>query len=299
MKNDYLKGVAITLAGVVILSPDALFIKLTGELGAFENTLVRSLYMALAWAIMVRLWKGNLVRSLMAVSRIGLLAAFLLAIDRLFFIEAVRTTTVANMLAIFAAVPAFAALIAFVFFREKCDLVKCVAIGASMLGVAIIFAGDIESASLYGNTMAVLAALFYALYIVCMRFSTRDEVLESLCLSGLIAAAASLPFADLGTISLENVAIIGLQSALLLPVGFALFFSGTRYLPAAEVALIGLLETVLGPVWALMVIGEVPSQHALLGGAIVVLAVSGQAVHGLLRRRQEARLAKPPEPSGA
>ena len=285
MKSDYLKGLAITVAGVVILSPDALFIKLTGELGAFENTLVRSLYMALSWAIMVRLWKGNLLKSLVSVSRIGILAAFLLAIDRLFFIEAVRTTTVANMLAIFAAVPAFAALIAFLFFREKCDLVKCLAIGASMLGVAIIFAGDIGSASLYGNTMAVLAALFYALYIVCMRFSTRDEVLESLCLSGLIAAAASLPFADLGSITMENVAIIGLQSALLLPLGFALFFSGTRFLPAAEVALIGLLETVLGPVWAFIVIGEAPSNHALIGGAIVVLAVSGQALHGLFMRR--------------
>ena len=285
MNNTYLKGLAITVAGVVILSPDALFIKLTGEMGAFENTLVRSLYMALSWAIMVRLWKGNLIKSLMAVSRIGLLAAFLLAIDRLFFIEAVRTTTVANMLVIFATVPAFAGLIAFLFFREKCDLVKCLAIGASMLGVLIIFAGDIGSTSLYGNSMAVLAALFYAIYIVCMRFSTRDEVLESLCLSGLIAAAASLPFADLGSITVENVAIIGLQSAVLLPVGFALFFSGTRYLPAAEVALIGLLETVLGPVWALLVIGEVPSNHALVGGAIVVLAVSGQALHGLLTRR--------------
>jgi drug/metabolite transporter (DMT)-like permease len=299
MKNDYLKGLAITLAGVVILSPDALFIKLTGELGAFENTLVRSLYMALAWAIMVRLWKGNLITSLMAVSRIGLLAAFLLAIDRLFFIEAVRTTTVANMLAIFAAVPAFAALIAFVFFREKCDLVKCLAIGASMLGVFIIFAGDIKSASLYGNTMALLAALFYALYIVCMRFSTRDEVLESLCLSGLIAAVASLPFADLGAISLENVAIIGLQSAVLLPVGFALFFSGTRFLPAAEVALIGLLETVLGPVWAFLVIGEAPSTHALIGGAIVVMAISGQALLGVLTRREAARKEKAPGVSGA
>ena len=295
MNNTYLKGLAITVAGVVILSPDALFIKLTGELGAFENTLVRSLYMALSWAIMVRLWKGNLLKSLVSVSRIGLFAAFLLAIDRLLFIEAVRTTTVANMLAIFAAVPAFAAVIAFVFFREKSDLVKCLAIGASMLGVFIIFAGDIGGASLYGNSMAVLAALFYALYIVCMRFSSRDEVLESLCLSGLIAAAASLPFADIGSITVENVAIIGLQSAVLLPVGFALFFSGTRFLPAAEVALIGLLETVLGPAWALLVIGEVPSNHALVGGAIVVLAVSGQALHGLISRRN----ARPEPAAGA
>ena len=294
MKNDYLKGLAITFAGVIILSPDALLIKLTGEMGAFENTLVRSVFMALSWAVMVRLWRGNLFKSLLALSRIGLLAAVLLAVDRLLFIEAVRTTSVTNMLAIFAAVPAFAALIAYVAFREKCGLAKCLAIAASVVGVMIIFMGDLANGSLYGNTMAVLAALFYALYIVCMRFSKRDEVLESLCISGVIAVAASLPFADLGTISIEHVTLIAFQGALLLPVGFALYFSGTRYLPAAEVALIGLLETVLGPVWAWLVIGEMPTGHALLGGAIVCLAIAGQALHGLITQRNAG---KAPEPA--
>lgn len=294
MKNEYLKGLIITFAGVVILSPDALFIKLAGDLGAFENTLVRSIFMALSWALMVRLWRGNLFTSLLSLSRIGLLAAVLLAVDRLLFIEAVRTISVTNMLAIFAAVPAFAALIAFVVFREKCGLVKCLAILASVIGVMIIFAGDLGSGSLYGNTMAVLAALFFALYIVCLRFSKRDEVLESLCISGLIAAAASLPFADLGTITAQHVSVIALQGALLLPLGFALFFSGTRYLPAAEVALIGLLETVLGPVWAWMVIGETPSDHALAGGGIVVMAISLQALHGVLTRNSST---KAPEPA--
>lgn len=291
MKNEYLKGRFITFAGVVILSPDALLIKLTGELGAFENTLVRSIFMALSWAIMVRMWRGNLFKSLLSLSRIGLLAAVLLAVDRLLFIEAVRTTSVTNMLAIFAAVPAFAALIAFLAFREKCGWVKCLAIAASVVGVAIIFAGDLEAGSLYGNTMAVLAALFFALYIVTLRFSKREEVLESLCISGVIAAVASLPFADIGTISTHDVTIIAFQAALILPVGFALYFAGTRFLPAAEVALIGLLETVLGPAWAWAVIGETPSGHALLGGAIVVLAIVFQALHGLIRR------AATPEPA--
>lgn len=294
MKNEYLKGLLITFAGVIVLSPDALLIKLTGELGAFENTFVRSVFMALSWAVMVRLWRGYLFKSLLAISRIGLLAAVLLAADRLFFIEAVRTTTVTNMLVIFAAVPAFAALIAFLAFREKCGLAKCLAILASVAGVMIIFAGDLGSGSLYGNTMAVLAALFYALYIVCLRFSKRDEVLESLCISGIIAAAASLPFADLGTVTMQDMTIIALQGALLLPIGFALYFTGTRYLPAAEVALIGLLETVLGPVWAWMVIGETPSGHALLGGSIVVLAITLQALHGVLTRNA---VAKTPEPA--
>jgi drug/metabolite transporter (DMT)-like permease len=292
MRNDYLKGLAITFAGVVILSPDALLIKMTAEMGAFENMLVRSIFMALSWALMVRLWKGALVKPLLSVSRIGLLAAVLLAVDRLFFIEAVRTTSVASMLAIFAAVPAFAALIAFVAFRERCGLPKCLAIAASVAGVAIIFAGELE-ASLYGNVMAVFAALFYALYIVCIRFSEREEVLESLCLSGIIAAAASLPFADTGAITSNDVMLIAFQSALLLPLGFALYFAGTRFLPAAEVALIGLLETVLGPVWALIVIGEVPSGHALLGGGIVVLAIFCQALHGLLTRQTEDKAAAP------
>lgn len=284
MRDTYLKGLLITLAGTLALCPDALLIKMTGDMGAMESTFLRSVFLAISWGLMVRVKSGSLWPTVRSLSRIGLMAALLQGVDRIAFVTAVQTTTVANTLTIFASVPAFAALFAYLVLGERCGWVKSAAIAASLAGVIIICFSDLSAGGLFGNAMAVISAVLYAVYIVCMRFSTKDEVLESLFLSAVISAAMTLPFSDLTAINAEGLGIVAFQGLVLLPVGFGLFFTGTRYLPAAEVALIGLLETVFGPVLAWVVIGEMPTQHALIGGAIVVLAVFGQAMHGLLQR---------------
>lgn len=294
VRDSYLKGLLITIAGVAILSPDALLIKMTGHVGVMESTFVRSVFMAIAWGIAVRIRRGSWIMPFMTISRVALLAAALQAVDRLVFIAAVQTTTVANTLTIFASVPAFTALIGFLVLRERCGPAKCIAIAASLIGVGIIFSAELHPQAMFGNAMAVLAALFFAVYIVSLRFAEKDEVLESLCLSGVFAAVMTLPFADVTSIDQHSLMLIAFQGLILLPAGFGLYFSGTRYLPAAEVALIGLLEPVMGPLWAWAVIGEVPTGHAFIGGAIVVLAVLGQALHALYVRRIEA--SRPPAP---
>jgi drug/metabolite transporter (DMT)-like permease len=295
MRDTYLKGLLITLAGTLVLCPDALLIKMTGSMGPMESAFLRSVFMAVSWGIMVRVKTGGLWPSLRSLSPIGLLAALLQGIDRLAFVTAVQTTTVANTLTIFAAVPAFAAIFAYLALGERCGAVKSIAIAASLAGVIIICGSEFSATALFGNAMAVISAVLYAVYIVCLRFSTRDEVLESLFLSAVFSAVMALPFTDLTAINAEGLGIVAFQGLILLPIGFGLFFTGTRYLPAAEVALIGLLETVLGPLLAWAVIAEVPSQHALLGGAIVVLAVFGQALHGLLQRRAQVASPQPAE----
>lgn len=289
VQNTYLKGLAITCAGVLILTPDALLIKLTGAMGPLEGAFLRSFFMALSWAVMLRIMRGGVVRPLLSMSKVGVIAAVLLTIDRYAFVAAVQTTTVANTLIFFAAVPAFTAVVAFFLLKERCGIVNGIAIAASLAGVAIICGSDLERDTLVGNGLAVVSALFYTFYIVCLRFAKRDEVLESLCLSGILGAVSALPFTDVSGLTPGSLAIVALQGLVLLPAGFALYFSGTRYLPAAEVALIGLLETVLAPVWAWAVIAETPTPRAMLGGAVVVFAILGQALYGLHLQRRSAR----------
>ena len=273
---------------MLILAPDALLIKLTGHIGAFENTLIRSIFMALSWALMVRLWKGDLVKSLLAVSRVGLLAAVLLAVDRLFFIEAVRMTSVTNMLAIFAAVPAFAGLIAYFVFREKVRHGQVPRHRGKLLPASlIIFMGDLGGGSLYGNAMAVLAALFYALYIVCMRFSKREEVLE-IALPLRHHRRCRLPSlrGPRAPSRSQDVGLIAFQSALLLPIGFALYFAGTRY-PARGGS--GPDRRSLKPCWAPS--GLLPSSAKCRAtmrwwaGPSSCSPSSGRPLHGMLSRK--------------
>jgi drug/metabolite transporter (DMT)-like permease len=187
---------------------------------------------------------------------------------------------VANTLVIMATVPMFAAILGLVLLREgiRRDLQFCIA--ASFIGVAVTFGGSVGVGSPVGDLFAVATALFYALYLVLLRLEDRNVVLETLLLAGVTAAVLTLPFADPLSVPPADVTILAIQCGLLLPIAFALFFSGVNYLPPAEVALIGLLETVLGPVWVWVFLGEAPGAAALSGGALVVLAVVWSAITG-------------------
>ncbi len=109
---------------------------------------------------------------------------------------------------------------------------------------------------------------------------------------GLVAAAIALPLAD--PLSPQGIDIfwIGLLGLVVIPIAFGLITTGPRYLPAPEVGLIMLLETVLGPIWVWIALGEEPPPMSLVGGAIVIVAL---AVHSLVRLRQQqaARRARP------
>jgi len=110
----------------------------------------------------------------------------------------------------------------------------------------------------------------------------------------------ALPFADPLAIPGRDFGIIAFQGLIQMPVALVLFFAGTRYTPAAEVALMSLLETILGPIWAWLGVGEVPPAASVLGGAIVVAAIALNALAAMLGPRSHAaeRPAPVPPPPG-
>jgi len=271
------RGLILSLAGVLLLTPDALILRLADGVGAFEGSFLRSFFMAIGWTAIIWFLKGNPFHALRRISPLGWLAAVVLSLDILAFVTAVQNTTIANTLMMFAAVPAFAAIMGWWILRERIDNLLAVTIAVSFCGLGLIFWDGIGLGSLLGDTAALFAGLLYALYIVLIKRSGRDEVVETLCVAGIIAALSALPFADLSTVPLRSALIIAAQSSLLLPLAFALYFSGTRYLLATQVALIGLLEPVLGPIWAWVFLDEAPGPRSLLGGAIVICALAMDA----------------------
>jgi len=68
--------------------------------------------------------------------------------------------------------------------------------------------------------------------------------------------------------------------------GFLLITLGARRVPAAEVPLLALTEVVLAPIWVWLWVSEVPGRLTLLGGAVVLAAVLGQAIIRLRRGRR-------------
>jgi drug/metabolite transporter (DMT)-like permease len=99
-----------------------------------------------------------------------------------------------------------------------------------------------------------------------------------MALGGLVAALLALPLASPLTATASDFRYLAISGLVVLPLGFGLLAVAPRYIPGAEVALITLLEAVLGPLWVWLALGEVPAPAAVLGGSIVIGALAFNSV---------------------
>ena len=131
----------------------------------------------------------------------------------------------------------------------------------------------------------MLTGVFFALYTVALRSGRQIDMLPVLCYMSLWAMGAALIMAPTLAISTHDLLICVLLGAGQLALGSALYVMGSRHVPASQIILLTLLEVVLGPVWAWIAVGEVPTALSLAGGAVVICAVLIQAA--LARRAGE------------
>jgi len=205
-----------------------------------------------------------------------LAVAVLTALASASFIVALNHTTVANVLFMQAAAPIFAALIAWIGLREAVSGRTAVAMVVALAGVGVMVGGP-GGVHGIGLALSVLMTICFALSVVITRHRRDISMGPAVCLSQVMVLAVTAPFANPGSIDSRDLALmvaLGIgQSGL----GLAFLTIGARLIPAAEVALITLLEVVLGPLWVWWALSERPGTSTLIGGTVVVAAVVLQA----------------------
>jgi drug/metabolite transporter (DMT)-like permease len=279
------KGILIAGTGAVVLSFEGVIVQLLDS-GPLTILLWRGPLMAagfvgifwLGWARGGGLWRG-----LRAVGGIGVLAAALFAADNVLFIVALTRTSVANTLLILSAAPVFAALLGRAVLGDRVGGRTWAVIAAVLAGVAVILSGSLDRGALLGDLAALGAALSIAGTLVLIRRARGVVMLPSMALGALAAAVAVAPFADPRVGGASDLALLVLLGLVVAPVAFGCIAIGPRYLPAHEVSLLMLLETVLGPVWAWAALGSTPAASTLAGGAVVVFALVTNSVLALRR----------------
>ena len=291
MRSHYARGLALTFAGVLAVTPDTLLVRLVD---ADPWTLVfwRGLGIAGALAVIVRAVEGRAgIRNIFRFGPHRLLGAALLVAVSHCFIWALALTAAANVLVVLAAAPLAAAVIGRLFLGEPAPLRTWAAAAAVAGGVAVIFADDLERGRFAGNLCAAGATVGLAAYLVLLRSIRASSTLPVPIWGNLAAALAALPFASPFSVSQTGALWLALMACLLLPAGIGLISTGPRYIPAAEVGLLLLLETLLGPLWVWLGTGEAPTGAVLAAGAVIVAALAMNAVPGL---RSAARREMPP-----
>ena len=230
---------------------------------------------------------GALVGAFRAIGRSGLAIAALMAISSGSFITALNHTSVANVLFMQAIAPILAAAFGTAL-GEPVARRTWIAMGVAVLGVALMVGGPGRpQAPAFGLT--VLMSVSFAGLIVITRHRRDVSMAPATCLSQLIVLVVAAPFSSPGSVSAHDLGLFVALGVGQIGLGLVLLTMGARLIPAAEVALISLLEIVLGPLWVWVFLSEQPSAATLAGGGIVLGAVALQA-----RGAPEAAVAPPP-----
>ena len=265
------KGLLITAAGVLIISPDGLLTRLI-ETDHWTMIFYRALFLSFGMWLGVSFTSPNRVRQQYRTVRgPGLLMVGMYSLGTISFIYAITHTSVANTLIILSTTPLFAALISLVVLKERIELRTLVAIALVALGIGVIGTGSSQQpGALVGDFAAVMGSFFLASGFVFVRRFPEISVFPAISCSGILTALLMLPFAAPLSVSQSDLGYLMIMGLYMVPIGTTLMYIGPRYIPAAEVGLLLLLETILGPLWVWLVLDEQPGQLTLLGGAIVV-----------------------------
>ena len=206
------------------------------------------------------------------IGRFGLVTAVCMAIASGTFIIALNHTSVAHLLFILAISPFAAALIARVALGERIASTTWIAMLIALSGVVVMLGGG-GGGDLLGDVLAIAATLSFAVSIVMTRHRREISMAPATCISQVIVLLVAAPFFDPGSADLRDLVLLAALGAGQIGLGLALMTVGARLIPAAQTALIGLLEVVLGPLWVWIAYTEQPSTATLIGGAIVVVGI--------------------------
>jgi len=238
----------------------------------------RAFFAALAlFALVLAMERRGTLSAFLGMGRSGLAMTVFLAISSGAFLLALNHTSVANVLFMQAAAPMMAALLGWVLISEPVDGRTWAALLLAGAGVAVMAAGSLD-AGIAAVGLPLLMTASFAVVIVIARHRRDVSMMPATCASQVLVVVVCAPFVTLGSVSGSDWAILAALGVGQMGLGLAFLTIGARLIPPAQVALISLLEVVLGPLWVWLAYGERPSSATLVGGAIVVAAVVVQAV---------------------
>lgn len=213
-------------------------------------------------------------------------AAFANAATMLLFVSANKTTTSANAILLQYVGPVFTAFIGAALLRERARLEHWIAFLLVALGMILMFMDKLGGGRTLGNVLALLSAITFSFYFVFMRMQKDGSPLESILLSHWIVAAIGIVasmFLPIPSVSLKAVGAIAVLGLFQVGLAAILFAAAITRISAVSANLIAVIEPVFNPIWVFLALGETPGPNAVIGGLIIVVAVTGASVFGAMR----------------
>ena len=286
--SDRGKGILMSLAGVFVLSPDSLLIRLA-DLNDYTLIFYRGLLPVFSISLILWLYyRSDFIPALLRIGRWGLLNGALFAAVNISFISAIQRTTVANTLLFLSSAPVFAALLSLLVLRENQRPRTWFIIALSLVSIFIIGWGSYGSDGLIGDLFAIGCAITTATSAVLVRYRRHIDLVPSVIIGSAMTAIYALLHSPELVVSASQFIYVSIIGLLLVPFAFTVLTIAPRYANSAEVQLVYLLESILGPLWVWLVISEAPSLNTIVGGSMLLLSVAWFA-HSTLREESGRR----------
>lgn len=279
--SQHLKGLIITTLGVLILSPDALLIRLADS-NTWTILFWRGLLFALGITLVIFLtYRSTTLRQFFKIGKAGILLGIIFGLSTTFFVAGIQYTSISNALVIISTSPVFAALLSWAFLKEKTQFRTWITMFIIIAATAAIMFNSFQKGGFWGDMSALATSFLLAISFTITRLHKDKNMVPAMAIGGLITAliSAIVISSSIGISFLPEAHAFPhlLGMGLISTLAFSLITLGPRYMPAAEVGMIMPLETVFGSYLGWMFLSEAPSMHVLIGGAIILLSLSFHA----------------------
>jgi len=270
--NSHLKGLLIAFFGIVILTPDAVLVRLADS-DSWTVLFWRGIFFATGIIVILFLtYRSKAVNELINIGKGGVLIGLLTALGGTSFILAIHYTSIAKTLVIISISPIVVAIVSLIMLKEKPALYTWLSMIIVFIGIYIVMAGDRSGMNLMGNLFALTSVILGGFSFTLLRKYKNVNMVPAMAVYGVVIALIGFVFADSLVLSSQSMLYI-LASGIVLSVSFSLITIAPQYIPAPEVAMFFPLGTVLGTLMAWIIIKEEPSGNALIGGSIVIITL--------------------------
>ena len=282
MKNltDQQKGSLLAFVAVMFITPDSLFIRLS-SIDTWGLVFYRGIIpFFTVFFGMLLIYRLNFFKILMTSGIHGIIYVITFSITNITFVVSIQNTNVANTLVMIATAPMLSAILGSIFLKEPPDKKTLISIIITFLSVIYIFFDSLKLGNFYGDILGFITAIGLAVGAVTIRSAKSKNLVPAAVVGKLLVATFALLFVENFALINQDMIIVPLMCILCVAIPFVLVTIAPRFIPAAEVNLFFLLETIIGPIWVWLVIREQPSVETLFGGVVIIITI---AIHSFLK----------------
>ena len=278
--TDQQKGSLLAFIAVLFITPDSLFIRLS-NVDTWGLVFYRGIIpFVTVFFGMLLIYKLNFFKLLFTSGYHGIIYVATFSVTNITFVVSIQNTNVANTLVMIATAPMLSAILGAIVLKEPPDKKTWVSIIVTFVAIIYIFFDSLKLGNFYGDILGFITAIGLAVGAITIRSAKSKNLVPAAVVGKLFVAMFALFFIESFALLEKDLIIVPLMCILCVAIPFVLVTIAPRFIPAAEVNLFFLLETIIGPIWVWLIIKEQPSIETLYGGIVIITTI---AIHSYIK----------------